>query len=176
MAEWILGCNFQLLNFGGQIVESFLFILLRMLTWRSQFSLILLSYFLTFLWAGNDIDLLFKLNGDISFSWHYMIFVLLLPINVSCNNSMFLYDALNYCRKDRSRGGEGLLLFNSHFINLNSAPFWFQESERAVSRDEGLALAKEHGCLFFECSAKTRENVEECFEKLALKVPPLSML
>lgn len=47
---------------------------------------------------------------------------------------------------------------------------WFQESERAVSREEGLALAKDLGCLFLECSAKTRENVEQCFEELALKV------
>lgn len=28
----------------------------------------------------------------------------------------------------------------------------------------------EHGCLFLECSARTRENVEQCFEELALKV------
>lgn len=46
----------------------------------------------------------------------------------------------------------------------------FQESERAVSREEGEALAKEHGYLFHECSAKRRENVEKCFEELALKV------
>ena len=46
----------------------------------------------------------------------------------------------------------------------------FQESERAVSREEGIALAKDLGCLFLECSAKTRENVGHCFEELALKV------
>ncbi|KAK4396412.1 Ras-related protein RABC2a [Sesamum angolense] len=45
-----------------------------------------------------------------------------------------------------------------------------RESERVVSREEGLALAKELGCLFYECSAKTRENVEQCFEELALKI------
>lgn len=39
-----------------------------------------------------------------------------------------------------------------------------------VSREEGIALAQEYGCLFLECSAKTRENVEKCFEELALKV------
>lgn len=47
---------------------------------------------------------------------------------------------------------------------------WFQDSERAVSREEGIALAKELGCLLLECSAKTRENVAQCFEELALKV------
>ncbi|GKV40880.1 hypothetical protein SLE2022_078070 [Rubroshorea leprosula] len=45
-----------------------------------------------------------------------------------------------------------------------------RESERVVSREEGMALAKELGCLFVECSAKTRENVEQCFEELALKI------
>ncbi|KAF6167702.1 hypothetical protein GIB67_017197 [Kingdonia uniflora] len=45
-----------------------------------------------------------------------------------------------------------------------------RDSERAVTREEGLALAEENGCLFFECSAKTRENVKQCFEKLALKI------
>ncbi|KAK1392684.1 RAB GTPase-like [Heracleum sosnowskyi] len=44
------------------------------------------------------------------------------------------------------------------------------ESERAVSREEGISLANEHGCLFLECSAKTRENVEQCFKELALKI------
>ncbi|KAL0344675.1 UNVERIFIED_CONTAM: Ras-related protein RABC2a [Sesamum radiatum] len=46
----------------------------------------------------------------------------------------------------------------------------FQESERVVSGEEGMALAEELGCLFLECSAKTRENVEQCFEELALKI------
>ncbi|WCJ34444.1 hypothetical protein M5689_015754 [Euphorbia peplus] len=45
-----------------------------------------------------------------------------------------------------------------------------KESERGVSQEEGLALAKEHGCLFLECSAKTRTNVEKCFEELAIKI------
>ncbi|KAK9921052.1 hypothetical protein M0R45_029582 [Rubus argutus] len=45
-----------------------------------------------------------------------------------------------------------------------------RESDRAVSREEGIALAKDLGCLFLECSAKTRENVGHCFEELALKI------
>ncbi|CAN0926188.1 Ras-related protein RABC2a [Linum grandiflorum] len=45
-----------------------------------------------------------------------------------------------------------------------------KDSDRAVTREEGMELAKEHGCLFLECSAKTRENVEQCFEELALKI------
>lgn len=45
-----------------------------------------------------------------------------------------------------------------------------RESERVVSREEGVALAQQLGSLFLECSAKTRENVEQCFEELALKI------
>ncbi|XP_073066693.1 ras-related protein RABC2a-like [Primulina eburnea] len=44
------------------------------------------------------------------------------------------------------------------------------ESEQVVSREEGLALAKELGCLFLECSSKTRVNVEQCFEELTQKI------
>lgn len=33
-----------------------------------------------------------------------------------------------------------------------------------------MALAKEHKCSFLECSAKTRENVQQCFAELILKV------
>ncbi|KAJ0970201.1 hypothetical protein J5N97_023078 [Dioscorea zingiberensis] len=45
-----------------------------------------------------------------------------------------------------------------------------KEADRMVSREEGIALAQEYGCLFLECSAKTRANVEKCFEELALKI------
>lgn len=45
-----------------------------------------------------------------------------------------------------------------------------QDSERAVTRQEGMALAQEHKCIFYECSAKTRENVQQCFKDLTLKV------
>ncbi|PWA75326.1 Ran GTPase [Artemisia annua] len=45
-----------------------------------------------------------------------------------------------------------------------------KDTERFVSREEGIALAKELNCLFLECSARTRENVHQCFEELALKI------
>ncbi|XP_044969914.1 ras-related protein RABC2a-like isoform X3 [Hordeum vulgare subsp. vulgare] len=44
-----------------------------------------------------------------------------------------------------------------------------KDDERTVTREEGLAFAQESGCLFLESSAKTRENVENCFEELVLK-------
>ncbi|WMV26600.1 hypothetical protein MTR67_019985 [Solanum verrucosum] len=45
-----------------------------------------------------------------------------------------------------------------------------KESERVVSKKEGIEFAREYGCLFIECSAKTRVNVEQCFEELVLKI------
>ncbi|AQK65210.1 Ras-related protein RABC2a [Zea mays] len=45
-----------------------------------------------------------------------------------------------------------------------------KDDERMVTKEEGLAFAEEYGCLFLESSAKTRENVEKCFEELALKI------
>lgn len=45
-----------------------------------------------------------------------------------------------------------------------------QEGDRVVTKKEGIELAREYGCLFIECSAKTRVNVEQCFEELVLKV------
>ncbi|XP_012080999.1 ras-related protein RABC2a isoform X2 [Jatropha curcas] len=45
-----------------------------------------------------------------------------------------------------------------------------RDSERVVSREEGMALAAEHKCSFLECSAKTRENVQQCFKELTLKI------
>ncbi|KAL8216942.1 hypothetical protein R6Q57_023779 [Mikania cordata] len=45
-----------------------------------------------------------------------------------------------------------------------------KDSERFVSREEGAALAKERGCLFLECSARTQKNVHQCFEELVLEI------
>lgn len=48
--------------------------------------------------------------------------------------------------------------------------FLFQESDRIVTKKEGINFAREYGCLFTECSAKTQVNVQQCFEELVLKV------
>eukprot|EP00271_Cylindrocystis_brebissonii_P005166 TRINITY_DN17113_c0_g1_i1.p1 TRINITY_DN17113_c0_g1~~TRINITY_DN17113_c0_g1_i1.p1 ORF type:complete len:209 (-),score=32.71 TRINITY_DN17113_c0_g1_i1:215-841(-) len=45
-----------------------------------------------------------------------------------------------------------------------------QESMRQVRREEGVAFARQHGCLFLECSAKTRLNVQQCFQELVRKI------
>ena len=41
-----------------------------------------------------------------------------------------------------------------------------REDERTVARKEGVAFAKEYGCLFLECSAKTKVRVAEAFDEL----------
>ncbi|KAK9167240.1 hypothetical protein Scep_002431 [Stephania cephalantha] len=45
-----------------------------------------------------------------------------------------------------------------------------KEGERVVTKREGIEFARQQGCLFLECSAKTRTNVEQCFEELVLKI------
>lgn len=62
-----------------------------------------------------------------------------------------------------------MLLLSFTFNDKIKFHIQFQESERVVSREEGIALAKELGCLFLECSAETRENVEQWFEEVATK-------
>lgn len=44
------------------------------------------------------------------------------------------------------------------------------QETRAVSREEGQALARSLGTIFFECSAKTKVGVQNAFEELNLKV------
>ncbi|XP_068647398.1 ras-related protein RABC1-like [Aristolochia californica] len=51
-----------------------------------------------------------------------------------------------------------------------------KESERVVTKKEGIDFAREYGCLFLECSAKTQVNVEQCFEELVLKILDTSSL
>lgn len=48
--------------------------------------------------------------------------------------------------------------------------YYWQGSERAVTTEEGMEIAKEHKSLFLECSARTRENVDRCFRELSSKV------
>ncbi|KAI8027048.1 Ras-related protein RABC1 [Camellia lanceoleosa] len=43
------------------------------------------------------------------------------------------------------------------------------ESEKVVTKKEGIDFAREYGCLFIEFSAKMQVNVEQCFEELVLK-------
>ena len=38
--------------------------------------------------------------------------------------------------------------------------------QRVISTDQGQQLANKFGCLFMECSAKTKTNVEEVFKEL----------
>ncbi|GMJ08616.1 ARABIDOPSIS RAB GTPASE HOMOLOG C1, RAB GTPASE HOMOLOG 18-1, RAB GTPASE HOMOLOG B18 [Hibiscus trionum] len=45
-----------------------------------------------------------------------------------------------------------------------------KESERVVTKKEGINFARECGCLFIECSAKTRVNVQQCFDELVTKI------
>ena len=45
-----------------------------------------------------------------------------------------------------------------------------QEGQREVSRADGMALARQQGCLFAETSAKSGAAVAQAFEELVLKV------
>ncbi|MBA0780640.1 hypothetical protein Gotri_004718 [Gossypium trilobum] len=45
-----------------------------------------------------------------------------------------------------------------------------RDSERAVTQEEGMALAQQLKCSFLECSARTRANVHQCFKDVVLKI------
>lgn len=47
------------------------------------------------------------------------------------------------------------------------------ESQRQVSTEEGRLLASEYGALFYECSAKESENINEIFVAIANQLPEL---
>ncbi|KAK3230508.1 hypothetical protein Dsin_002389 [Dipteronia sinensis] len=63
-----------------------------------------------------------------------------------------------------------LYLTNQNCIKMLVGNKVDKESERVVSKKEGIDFAREYGCLFLECSAKTRVNVEQCYEELVLKI------
>lgn len=42
-------------------------------------------------------------------------------------------------------------------------------NERKISKEEGMAFARRNNMLFMECSAKTKEGVEQAFEELIQK-------
>jgi Ras-related protein Rab-18 len=41
-----------------------------------------------------------------------------------------------------------------------------KENERKVKKEDAIAFARRNGCLFLECSAKTRVSVKEIFDEL----------
>ncbi|CAL1386972.1 unnamed protein product [Linum trigynum] len=45
-----------------------------------------------------------------------------------------------------------------------------KDSERSVSREEGMVLAQRLKCSFIECTAKSRESVEQLFREIILKI------
>ena len=45
-----------------------------------------------------------------------------------------------------------------------------QAKAQEVSREEGQALARKHGCLFVETSAKANVAVNQAFEELVLRI------
>ncbi|KAF9678960.1 hypothetical protein SADUNF_Sadunf07G0090600 [Salix dunnii] len=81
------------------------------------------------------------------------------------------------------RGAQGIVMGISPFVHdiynrlvnscYNAVPHCKvlkMESERVVTKKEGINFAREYGCLFLECSAKTRVNVQQCFEEVVLKI------
>ncbi|CAI5483500.1 unnamed protein product [Closterium sp. Yama58-4] len=51
-----------------------------------------------------------------------------------------------------------------------------READREVGKEVGAELARSWGCLFLECSAKTRLNVQQCFSELVHKIMETSCL
>ena len=45
-----------------------------------------------------------------------------------------------------------------------------QDEQRKVSKEEGKALARQHGCLFIETSAKNNVKISQAFEELVRKI------
>ncbi|GBG58833.1 hypothetical protein CBR_g233 [Chara braunii] len=45
-----------------------------------------------------------------------------------------------------------------------------KEEERVVTKQDAIAFARQYGCLFIECSAKSSVGVQQCFEELVRKI------
>lgn len=54
--------------------------------------------------------------------------------------------------------------------DLKFSPHVAQEADREVSKSDGIDLARAHGCLFVETSAKANIAVQQAFQELVLKV------
>jgi len=44
------------------------------------------------------------------------------------------------------------------------------EADRVIAREQGSAFARAHGMMFIECSAKTKDGVQQAFHELVQKV------
>lgn len=62
------------------------------------------------------------------------------------------------------------MLMHQHVRCLTACVLTVQEAEREVSRAEGAAFARKHGCLFVETSAKVNVAVGQAFEELVMKI------
>lgn len=45
------------------------------------------------------------------------------------------------------------------------------ENKREVPTEEARQYAQENGCIFYETSAKSGENVQQMFQQIAIKLP-----
>ncbi len=124
------------------------------------------------------------ISSDILFGGNYRFTA---KINVWDAAGQSLYDKIRGMYYRDARGA--LLCYDvSNRLSFENLSKWIQELEdncgkvptllvgnkidleRQVSRDEGLKFAMEHGFLFMECSAKTGENIQDMFYKLAIEI------
>ena len=90
----------------------------------------------------------------------------------SSNGFIFVYDISD---KETLNNLEGWIKLTSENNKSNVINFLVGnkndlESKRKVSKEEGEEFAKKHNLIFFETSAKTRNNVQRMFEYFAYKL------
>jgi small GTP-binding protein len=79
-------------------------------------------------------------------------------------NSDSFATAQKWVRELKQRGSSDVLIaLTGNKIDL--------AEQRAVSREDALAWSNDNGCLFFEASAKTGENIQELFKTIAEQLP-----